>query len=281
MLAGAGYPSWLARGGAHYMSPALVALMAKVGADAGATAGLRPSVVARLARCCVRIDRLAEEARRTYVAMLQRYPRSPKLLRAFAKFLLDINQNQREASRYNGEAERLEEGAAEEGEKGGEGGAFKASSMVDDSVDALVVISSNGIITSINSNCRRMFGYSEAELIGSKVQKLMPLLHAQNHDDYLRAYQTTGVAKVIGMQRRLFGRHRDGYTFPIDLAVSRVETPQGLTFAGIIHALPEEEAVAHVDIDPRGRILNVNRPFCRLFGWSLKEAIGSNIKQFM
>ena len=73
------------------------------------------------------------------------------------------------------------------------------------------------------------------------VSKLMPVLHAQQHDSYLRAYMTTGIAKVIGIPRQLRGKTKDGLTFPMELAVSRVETPAGITFAGIIHALPEDD----------------------------------------
>ena len=109
----------------------------------------------------------------------------------------------------------------------------------------------------------------------------MPVLHAQQHDSYLRAYMTTGIAKVIGMPRQLRGKTKDGLTFPIELAVSRVETPAGITFAGIIHALPEDETVALVDIDAAGIIRNVNKPFLRMFGRPLSATIGANIKAFM
>lgn len=96
---------------------------------------------------------------------------------------------------------------------------------------------------------------------GRNVSMLMPAHYAAQHDSYLHSYITTGVSKVIGKVRRLEGRHRDGHTFPIDLAVSRVETPQGLNFAGVIHAIPEDESHASCTCNDKGIIVACNREY--------------------
>lgn len=243
----------------------------------------RGGSVTRLARCCVEIDRLSKEGERGYLALLEKYPKSSKVLRAYARFHMEINQNAREAERYFAEADKLDEGAADEAANGAldRDGQLKVTSLVDDTVDALIVINARGIILSVNSNCRRMFGYSEHDVIGRNVSMLMPPIYAAQHDSFLHNYVTTGVSKVIGKVRRLEGRHRDGHTFPIDLAVSRVETPQGLNFAGVIHAIPEDEAVGLCTTNDKGIIISCNKAFCKMFGWSVMEAVGANISRFM
>ncbi|RYE82399.1 MAG: PAS domain S-box protein, partial [Methanosarcinales archaeon] len=133
----------------------------------------------------------------------------------------------------------------------------------------------------VNSNCRRMFGFSESELVGQNVSMLMPPFYAAQHDTFLHNYMTSGVAKVMGTIRRTEAKHKDGHTFPIDLAVNRVDTPQGTTFAGVIHAVPEDETAGLVSITDRGIVISCNMVFARMFGWTVPEAINENIKRFM
>ncbi len=108
-------------------------------------------------------------------------------------------------------------------------------SVVESIVEAVILIDQNGAIRSVNSAAVEMFGYSERELAGENVSKLMPSPYQEEHDGYLRNYLETGVRKIIGVGgRRLHGRRRDGTVFDMELAVSESISGDERVFTGIV-----------------------------------------------
>jgi len=104
-------------------------------------------------------------------------------------------------------------------------------------VDAIVTIDKAGIILAINPATERMFGYEESELLGQNVKIFMPFPHRDEHDGYLARYKETGEAHVIGIGREVRGRRKDGTTFPLELAVSEVESFN--MYSGIMRDISE------------------------------------------
>jgi len=94
--------------------------------------------------------------------------------------------------------------------------------VLNNAYDAIVIIDHRGIITEVNPATERMFGYVTDELIGQNVRMLMPPPYRDEHDDYIARYLRTGEARIIGVGREVTGRRKDGSTFPMDLAVSRI-----------------------------------------------------------
>lgn len=107
--------------------------------------------------------------------------------------------------------------------------------------DAMVVIDERGLILSFSAAAETMFGYSEAEVMGENVSLLMPSPDRERHDSYLENYARTGVRKIIGIGRVTTARHRDGYTFPIELAVGEAEVGGQRIFTGFIRDLTERQ----------------------------------------
>ncbi|MEH6345267.1 MAG: PAS domain S-box protein [Bermanella sp.] len=117
----------------------------------------------------------------------------------------------------------------------------RMSSIINTTVDAIIMIDEKGLITTFNVAADKMFGYSAAEVLGENVKILMQDYHAHKHDDYLKMYKETGINKVIGMGRELQGRRKDGSVFPMALAVSEIVQGFSSTFTGIIRDLSERD----------------------------------------
>ncbi|HSR53142.1 MAG TPA: PAS domain S-box protein [Acidobacteriota bacterium] len=115
--------------------------------------------------------------------------------------------------------------------------------IVENVIDGIITINSGGIIQSLNSSALRIFGYREGELEGRNVSILMPEEDAGKHDDYIRAYLESGVAKIIGLGREVVGRRKDGSHFPLRLGVGEVELREGRLFVGVVHDLTQEKAL--------------------------------------
>jgi two-component system sensor kinase FixL len=107
--------------------------------------------------------------------------------------------------------------------------------------DAMVVIDEVGLILSFSAAAEKMFGYAETEVVGENVKKLMPNPDRDRHDQYLINYLTTGKRKIIGIGRVTTALHRDGSTFPIELAVGEAWSGGRRIFTGFIRDLTERQ----------------------------------------
>jgi two-component system sensor kinase FixL len=117
-------------------------------------------------------------------------------------------------------------------------------SILDTALDATVVIETDGTITSFNAAAVRQFGYSAEEIVGENVRLLMPEPYRHEHDDYVSRYLKTGEKRIIGIDRVVVGRRKDGSTFPMKLAIGEMKTGGKTFFTGFIRDLTEREESA-------------------------------------
>ena len=115
--------------------------------------------------------------------------------------------------------------------------------------DSVVTIDEAGRILSINKAAEQAFGYSADEIVGGKVEQLMPEPHAARHHQYIASYLATGHSVILGKgPRELAGRHKDGSPVPIELAISEVTLGERRTFIGTMRDISQrkliEEALA-------------------------------------
>ncbi|HVK90952.1 MAG TPA: PAS domain S-box protein, partial [Mycoplana sp.] len=117
-------------------------------------------------------------------------------------------------------------------------------SILDTVPDATVVSAADGTIISFNAAAIRQFGYSEEEVIGENLRVLMPEPYRGEHDGYMQRYQRTGERRIIGIDRVVVGRRKDGSTFPMKLAVGEMKSGGQRFFTGFIRDLTEREESA-------------------------------------
>jgi two-component system sensor kinase FixL len=114
-------------------------------------------------------------------------------------------------------------------------------SVLDTAPDAAVVSNPNGIIVSFNAAAVRQFGYTEKEAIGQNLRILMPEPYQSEHDSYISRYRQTGERRIIGIDRVVVGKRKDGSTFPMKLAVGETQSEGKRYFTGFIRDLTERE----------------------------------------
>ncbi len=158
--------------------------------------------------------------------------------------------------------------------------------------DGLVLIDEGGKIQLFSAGAERLFGYRVEEALGANVKLLMPSPYHEAHDGYLSDYRESGVRKIIGIGREVFGRRKDGSTFPMYLSIGEICVEGQRYFVGVTHDLTrlkraEERLItlsAAVDQSPAavmisnkdGRIEYVNNRFVHLTGYEADELIGQN-----
>lgn len=114
-------------------------------------------------------------------------------------------------------------------------------SVLDTAPDAAVVSGPDGIIVSFNAAAVRQFGYSASEAIGQNLRILMPEPYQSEHDGYIERYRRTGERRIIGIDRVVVGKRKDGSTFPMKLAVGETQSQGKRYFTGFIRDLTERE----------------------------------------
>ena len=112
-------------------------------------------------------------------------------------------------------------------------------SILDAVPDATVVIDARGTMISFNRAAIRQFGYTEAEVVGQNVKILMPEPYQGEHDGYIHRYLTSGERRIIGIDRVVVGRRKDGSTFPMKLSVGEMKSGGQVFFTGFIRDLTE------------------------------------------
>ena len=125
--------------------------------------------------------------------------------------------------------------------------------------DAMVVIDERGRILSFSAAAERMFGFAEHEVLGENVSMLMPSPDREKHDGYLDHYLGTGERKIIGIGRVTTARHREGYTFPIELSVGEAAVDEQRIFTGFIRDLTERQHTESRLQDLQSELAHVGR----------------------
>jgi len=132
-------------------------------------------------------------------------------------------------------------------------------SIFDTAPDAMIVIDPAGLIQSYSAAAYRIFGWTEAEVLGRNVSMLMPHPYRAEHDGYLHRYQDTGERRIIGVGRIVSGERKDGSIFPMELNVGEVRTEHGRFFTGFVRDLTERQETEARLQELQSEIIHISR----------------------
>jgi two-component system sensor kinase FixL len=113
--------------------------------------------------------------------------------------------------------------------------------IIDNAIDGIITINEKGIVESINPSACRLFLYDPEEVIGKNISLLMPSPDREKHDSYIESYKSSGIPHIIGHDRDVLGRKKDGNIFPFRLGVSEVKFEGERIFAGFIHDMSHQK----------------------------------------
>jgi hypothetical protein len=118
-----------------------------------------------------------------------------------------------------------------------------ATSILEAIPDAVAVVNQQGVMIQINSQMEAMFGYTREELIGQKIEILVPERSRPQHDHHREQFHARPKIRRMGSGLDLNGRRRDGSEFPVEISLSPVTTADGMIVLSAIRDISDRKRI--------------------------------------
>lgn len=120
--------------------------------------------------------------------------------------------------------------------------------------DAMLAVDIAGRIVFANSQCERLFGYTAAELLGQRIELLVPDRLRNAHRLSRKEYGETPRVRPMGVEQDLCGARKDGAEVPLDISLSPIQVDTGRLVIAAVRDVTERRRNEHQLRDAHRRI---------------------------
>jgi PAS domain S-box-containing protein len=113
--------------------------------------------------------------------------------------------------------------------------------LLDAAPDGIVVVDGEGCVVFVNIEAQRMFGYERDQMIGSRVEQLLPERFRALHGRHREAYASGPRLRPMGAGLDLVARRSNGVEFPVEISLSPLHTADGLLVIASVRDITERK----------------------------------------
>ena len=99
--------------------------------------------------------------------------------------------------------------------------------LLESAAQGVVSVDAQGLIVMANRALESMFGWEPGALIGQSIEHLVPVSARDAHRQHRMQYFASPRPRAMGVALDLVGQRQDGTTFPLEVSLNHIPTPDG------------------------------------------------------
>jgi PAS domain S-box-containing protein len=119
----------------------------------------------------------------------------------------------------------------------------KFQSFLESVPDAIIIVNKEGNIQYSNTQTEILFGYDKDEIIGNKIELLMPSRFKEAHQHHRQGYIANPKVRKMGEGMQLFATHKDQTEFPVEISLSKLDTEEGFLVCASIRDVSKQKQI--------------------------------------
>lgn len=122
--------------------------------------------------------------------------------------------------------------------------------------DAMIISDKDGRIVMANTQAEVIFGYPKYEILGKKIEFLIPQRFHTHHITNRSAYFSDPRTRSMGEGLELFGVKKNGDEFPVEISLAPIETEEGMLVLAAIRDVTTNKNIEKLLIDKNVQLIN-------------------------
>ena len=123
----------------------------------------------------------------------------------------------------------------------------------------ILLSNTEGTIILANTFLLQQFGYNEAEeLIGKKIEELIPQRYHHNHTGYRDSYNQKPARRPMGIGKDLFALKKDGSEFPVEISLSHYKNDDGSFVIAFISDITKRKEIENAVLEQKEQLAAIN-----------------------